>query len=274
MPELPEVQTVVNQLRPLLVGERLKSINPVWPKVFHNFTNSKIQKTLEDNLIVDVTRRAKFIIIGFKNSIIAVHLRMTGKLYLHSSSEPLPKYTSAYFCFESTKVLIFDDVRKFGRIYLYRTISPIDKRHGPEPLANDFNISSFIALLKTKKRNIKGLLLDQKIIAGLGNIYVDESLWASGIHPNSISNLIPVKKYALLYKNIKKILIDSIEQNGTTIIDFSVNGKSGKYVNKLKVYGKQNLNCMSCPNKIKKIRVAGRGTYVCTKCQKKYKPGA
>ena len=271
MPELPEVQTVVNQLRPHLLGERLKSITPIWPKVFHNIKNSKIQKTMNENIIIDVTRRAKFIIIEFKDNIIAVHLRMTGKLYIQSSKKPLPKYTSAYFSFESAKILIFDDVRKFGRIYFYKTITPIDSRHGPEPLADNFNVDTFTNLFKTKRRNIKALLLDQKVLAGLGNIYVDESLWASGIHPNSISNLIPLKKYALLQMNIKKILTDSIKQNGTTIIDFSVNGQSGKYVNELKVYGRKNLNCMSCLNKIKKIRVAGRGTYVCTRCQRKYK---
>tara|TARA_Y100001970_G_C14207003_1_gene844687 strand:- start:1311 stop:2135 length:825 start_codon:yes stop_codon:yes gene_type:complete len=274
VPELPEVQTVVNQLRPLLLGKRLKSITPIWPKVFHNFKNSKIQKTMNGRMIINVTRRAKFIIIEFKDNIIAVHLRMTGKLYLQSSKKPLPKYTSAYFSFDSDKILIFDDVRKFGRIYFYKTITPIDSRHGPEPLADNFNVDTFTNLFKTKRRNIKGLLLDQKVLAGLGNIYVDESLWASGIHPNSISNLIPLKKYALLHMNIKKILTNSIKQNGTTIIDFSVNGQSGKYVNKLKVYGRKSLNCMSCQNKIKKIRVAGRGTYVCTKCQRKYKSKA
>tara|TARA_Y100000588_G_C13599568_1_gene646471 strand:+ start:21 stop:482 length:462 start_codon:yes stop_codon:yes gene_type:complete len=147
---------------------------------------------------------------------------------------------------------------------------PINKKHGPEPLDDNFTFDSFFPLLKTKKRNIKSLLLDQKIIAGLGNIYVDESLWASGIHPNSISNLIPQKKVKLLHRNIKNILIDAIQKNGTTIINFSVNGESGKYANELKIYGRTTLDCFVCQNTIKKIRVAGRGTYICTKCQKKY----
>ena len=271
VPELPEVQTVVNQLRSELLGEKIESITPIWAKVFHDFTSSKINKSIAGKKITDVNRRAKFIIIQFKENLVAIHLRMTGKLYIQPSVNPIPNYTSAYFTLESTKTLIFDDVRKFGRIYLYKNLANINKRHGPEPLDPSFTFECFNPLLKKRKRNIKALLLDQSILAGLGNIYVDESLWASGIHPNSISNLIPEKKIKLLYQNIKKILIEAIKKNGTTIIDFSVNGESGKYANELKVYGRQILDCMSCSNKIKKIRVASRGTYVCTRCQKKYK---
>ena len=109
------------------------------------------------------------------------------------------------------------------------------------------------------------------MIAGLGNIYADESLWKSKIHPNSLSHKIPKKRIEDLYNNIKIILTEAIEQNGTTIIDFSVNGESGKYTNELKIYGKVNSNCYRCKYKIMKIRVAGRGTYICKNCQKKYK---
>ena len=167
--------------------------------------------------------------------------------------------------------MIFDDVRKFGRIYLYKNIKPIDEKHGPEPLESNFTSESLFRLIKSKKRNIKALLLDQSMIAGLGNIYADESLWKSKIHPNSLSHKIPKKRIENLYNSIKIILTEAIEQNGTTIIDFSVNGESGKYTNELKIYGKVNSNCYRCKYKIMKIRVAGRGTYICKKCQKKYK---
>ena len=167
--------------------------------------------------------------------------------------------------------MAFDDVRKFGRIYLYKNLEPIDVRHGPEPLEDNFTSEILIQLIKSKKRNIKALLLDQSIISGLGNIYVDESLWKSRIHPNSISNKIPKNKIKDLYVNIRTILTRAIQQNGTTIIDFSVNGESGKYTNELKIYGKENSKCFYCKSNIKKIRVAGRGTYTCVKCQNKYK---
>ena len=270
MPELPEVQTVVNQIRSDLLHEKVKSITQIWPKVFHNFTKQKAKSEIYGEKIIDVKRRAKFIIIKLKKRIIAIHLRMTGKLYFLEEHNIPSKYATAYLTLESGKKMIFDDVRKFGRFYLYKNIEPIDKRHGPEPLENSFTSECLINLIKSKKRNIKALLLDQSIIAGLGNIYVDESLWKSKIHPNSLSHKIPKKRLENLHQNIRTILANAIEQNGTTIIDFSVNGESGKYANELKIYGRNNSKCICCNQKIKKIRVAGRGTYICLKCQKKF----
>ena len=271
MPELPEVQTVVNQIKSDLLHETVESITPIWPKVFHNFTSEEAKQRIRGGQIIDVSRRAKFIIIRFAESIVAIHLRMTGKLYLLQKNQAISKYATAYFTLKNKRKLIFDDVRKFGRIYLHENIGPIDQRHGPEPLENNFTSESLFKLIRSKKRNIKALLLDQSMIAGLGNIYADESLWKSKIHPNSLSHKIPKKRIGNLHKNIKIILTNAIEQNGTTIIDFSVNGESGKYTNELKIYGKHNLDCFRCNNPIKKIRVAGRGTYICSKCQKKYK---
>ena len=271
MPELPEVQTVVNQIKSDLLHETVESITPIWPKVFHNFTIEEAKQKMKKGKIINVNRRAKFIIIRFAESIIAIHLRMTGKLYLLQEDQEMSKYTTAYFTLKNKRKLIFDDVRKFGRIYLYKDIEPIDKRHGPEPLESNFTSKSLFKLIKSKKRTIKALLLDQSMIAGLGNIYTDESLWKSKIHPNSHSHKIPKKRIHNLYNNIRIILTKAIEQNGTTIIDFSVNGESGKYTNELKVYGKNNSKCYHCNNKIIKIRVAGRGTYICQKCQKNYK---
>ena len=271
MPELPEVQTVVNQIKSDLLRNKVESITPIWPKVLHNFTSEEAKRKIKDGEILDVSRRAKFIIIKFAESIIAIHLRMTGKLYLLPENQTISKYATAYFTLKNKRKLIFDDVRKFGRIYLYKNIKPIDERHGPEPLESNFTSESLFRLIKSKKRNIKALLLDQSMIAGLGNIYADESLWKSKIHPNSLSHKIPKKRIEDLHNNIKFILTEAIEQNGTTIIDFSVNGESGKYTNELKIYGKVNSNCYRCKYKIIKIRVAGRGTYICEKCQKKYK---
>ena len=271
MPELPEVQTVVNQIRSGLLNAKVDSLTPLWPKVFHNFTIKKVKQQLKGKLIINVSRRAKYIIITLSENIIAIHLRMTGKLYFLRNDEIPKKHVTAFLTLENGRRLAFDDVRKFGRIYLYKNLEPIDVRHGPEPLEANFTSETLIQLLKSKKRNIKALLLDQSIISGLGNIYVDESLWKSRIHPNSISNKIPKNKIKDLYVNIRTILTRAIQQNGTTIIDFSVNGESGKYTNELKIYGRENSKCFFCKSNIKKIRVAGRGTYTCIKCQNKYK---
>jgi len=268
LPELPEVQTVVDHIKNDLINEELIEINPIWPKVLDNFNSKDIfnKKSLK---IKDVSRRAKFIIIHFKAQIIAIHLRMTGKLYFLNGPS-IPKHARALFQMKSGKVLIFDDVRKFGRLYLYDNFKNINSRHGPEPLDNSFTSNELIKILHSKKRNIKALLLDQSVLSGLGNIYVDESLWTSGIHPNSISNMIPDTKVVILYNSIRSILKNAISSKGTTIIDFSVNGQSGKYSGELKVFGKEGKVCPKCDGKILKFRVAGRGTHICNKCQCKY----
>ena len=270
MPELPEVQTVVDHLRADLVGEKIIAIRPIWLKVLHNFDPNDLFKKNHGLEIKDVTRRAKFIIFHLPSSLLAIHLRMTGKLYIFN--EEIPKHTTAIFELESGKKIIFEDTRKFGRIYLYENLDLINKRHGIEPLGAEFTKTWLFTELKKKKRNIKALLLDQSFIAGLGNIYTDESLWVSRIHPNSISNAISKTAVIKLHQAIQTLLRDAIEAKGTTIINFSfLNGQSGNYADQLRIFGRQDETCFKCGKEIEKIRVAGRGTYLCNQCQRKYK---
>mgnify|MGYP001293565904 FL=1 len=173
MPELPEVQTVANHIRPDLIGKYIVGIKPLWTKTLDNFSSDDLNGKHQ---IMNVSRRAKFIIIELEDFIIAVHLRMTGKLYF-LKEDILPKHTRVIFQLENYNDLIFEDTRKFGRIYLYNDLSEINKRHGPEPLGKIFTPDWLLENLKTKKRNIKALLLDQSFLSGLGNIYVDESLY-------------------------------------------------------------------------------------------------
>ena len=269
MPELPEVQTVADHIKPDLIGKKVIGIEPIWKKVLHNFSAKDLKGK---HKIKNVNRRAKFIIIELEDFLLAIHLRMTGKLYV-LNEKTLPKHTSAVIHLENSDNLIFEDTRKFGRIYMYKDLSEINTSHGPEPLGKEFTIEWLLTNLKKKKRNIKALLLDQSFISGLGNIYVDESLWESGIHPNSISCAIPKTKVSRLHNAIQNILKEAIKQLGTTFISFSfLNGRSGNYSNELKIFGKQGELCKNCGAIIKKIKVAGRGTHVCTKCQKTHKP--
>ena len=270
MPELPEVQTVVNELKKVLLKDQITCITPYWGKVLFNFKPNDLFINGRRTLIHDVTRRAKFIIIHFPSSILAIHLRMTGKLFF-SDSDQIPNHTTAVLELKRGKKLIFQDTRKFGRIYLYPDLNSIHSKYGPEPLGKYFTIEWFLQGLKKRRKNIKALLLDQSFLAGLGNIYVDESLWASGIHPGSISNAVPTTKIYRLYQNIKKILEKAITAKGSTIINFSfLNGQSGRYGNQLQIFGRQNQKCFSCGNIIKKIKMAGRGTYICGRCQIRY----
>ena len=273
MPELPEVQTVVNGLKEDLVGDRITCITPIWEKVLSNFIPSDLFIKGRTTLIRDVTRRAKFIIIHFPSSILAIHLRMTGKLFFPVANQ-IPKHTTAVIKLDSRKKLIFHDTRKFGRIYLYNDLTPINERHGPEPLGKNFSVGWLHRALQQRKRNIKALLLDQSFLAGLGNIYVDESLWAAGIHPGSISNALPEARIRRLHEAVQAILKAAITARGTTIIDFSyLNGQSGRYTSQLRIFGRQGQPCITCGREIEKIKVAGRGTYVCSRCQKKYTRG-
>jgi formamidopyrimidine-DNA glycosylase len=269
MPELPEVQTVVNHVKMELIGRKIISMSPIWPKVFDNFNFEELLKSKTNLKIIDVFRRAKFIVIQLEDSILAIHLRMTGKLSVVDDMQ-LPKHTSAIISLDNQSKLVFEDVRKFGRIYFFKNLDIINSRHGIEPLGDMFQVEIFQKILLSKKRNIKALLLDQSIVVGLGNIYVDESLWMSGIHPNSLSCLIPKLKIKKLHHSIISILTEAIKSKGTTIIDFSVNGQSGKYSSKLCVYGRENDQCLTCNSTIIKLRVCGRGTYVCKICQRKY----
>ena len=268
MPELPEVQTVVDHLKKNILGKSILDINPLWHKTLENFHPTKFFNINSSKKIINVTRRAKFIIIHFSESILAIHLRMTGKLYL-INDKIIPKHSRVIFELNSREKLIFEDIRKFGRIYLYNNLDYINENHGPEPLEKYFTADWLIKNLKNKKRMIKGLLLDQSFLAGLGNIYVDESLWASGIHPTSISNKIPNNKINKLHKSVQIILKRAIEHKGTTIINFSyLNEKPGNYASKLNVFGKDKEPCMKCRNQIEKFKISGRGTYICNHCQK------
>ena len=271
MPELPEVQTVVNHIRGDLIGKKILGIMPLWKKSLQNFKPKDLSIKNKKNRILDVRRRAKFIIIDLGDFIIAVHLRMTGKLYIQEGSS-IPKHTRAIIKLKNSKNLIFDDIRKFGRIYLYKNLIEIDRKLGPEPLEKEFTDEWLYDNLKKRNRNLKALLLDQSFIAGLGNIYIDESLWESGIHPNSISSAISKPKVSLLHNSIQNILKKAIDNHGTTFMSFSfLNGRVGNYTNELKIFGKQGQPCKTCRNLIKKIKVAGRGTHICSNCQKKYR---
>ena len=203
-----------------------------------------------------------------ENGFIPIHLRMTGRLYPNDRI-PDEKHISAVFQL-SDKVLIFKDTRKFGRIYWYDEWSEFDNKHGIEPLGEQFTKQWLVQSLHSKKRQMKALLLDQHLIAGLGNIYVDEALWTARIHPLTTSNKVTTIEISRLHKSIKAILEQAIAYNGTTFINFTFkDGVPGSYRNQLQVFDREGDHCKRCNTTIKKIRAAGRGTYFCPRCQKR-----
>lgn len=264
MPELPEVETVVRGLQTTITGEHIIDLEVPWEKalVADDPYTSIVGKSVKS-----VKRRAKYIIIELDQGALLVHLRMTGKL-----TPVFPeKHVTAILHFESGKSLYFQDTRKFGRMEY--TDNPDDtlSHLGPEPLGDDFTPSLFFKMLKSKKRQIKPLLLDQTFLAGLGNIYVDEALFQSGIQPLSIAASIPKKRAASLHAAIQSILSASIRAQGTTVLNFSHgDNESGTFQAALQVYGRKNEPCLICDEPITKITVGQRGTHFCEHCQKRY----
>jgi len=269
MPELPEVETVTQSVRKHLIDKSFDLIHLNWKKTLHNFTVGDFNDSIKGLPIKDVYRRAKYIIIDLGSFLLAVHLRMTGKLYASNSLEKGKKHVSLYLKFNN-KYLIFEDVRKFGRFYMFENMDYLNDKLGIEPLSESFSEDWILNNVKNRKRQMKSLLLDQSFICGIGNIYADEALWYAKIHPLSISSCISQKKLLKLREGIIKVLSESIKRGGTTIRDYTYDfSYVGNYALKLNVFGREDRQCSRCKSIIIKTKVAQRGTHYCPKCQKK-----
>ena len=274
MPELPEVENVVLGLKNLIknyiiTSVRIKEANLIAYPELHEF-----QKQIKNRKIKDITRRGKYILIHLvEDKIMVIHLRMTGKLLVKSSDEALEKHTHIIFKLSQNTDLRFNNVRKFGRIYLidsdnYEAAGGLSEL-GPEPLAPDFSFEKFKELFKGRTAKIKSLLLNQKFIAGLGNIYTDEVLYRSDVYPKKHADKLTEKELKKIYNNIRKILKLGIKYNGTTFSDYvNAFGEKGSFQEKLQVYQKEGEKCHKCKERITKDKVSGRSTYYCPNCQK------
>ncbi|MBN7276361.1 bifunctional DNA-formamidopyrimidine glycosylase/DNA-(apurinic or apyrimidinic site) lyase [Lactobacillus acetotolerans] len=276
MPEMPEVETVRRTLIPLVKGKTIKKVTLWFPKIVST-DHDKFINELPGKKIIDIDRYAKFLLIRLTGNLTIVsHLRMEGKYHLTSVNAPKDKHDHVKFEFTDGTALRYNDVRKFGRMQLVltgteRMTTGIGKL-GYEPNSAEFTDDYFIDSLKRKKKNIKSTLLDQTIVAGLGNIYVDEVLWRTKIHPLSAASKISRKKVIELRKNINDIISLAIKMHGTTVHTYlDANGHSGGFQKELKVYGHAGEPCVVCGTTLKKIKVAGRGTTFCPHCQVIYK---
>ncbi len=260
MPELPEVETIVNQLSPLVKGKTFENINVIHKSIL-NIPEEDFNEKCQGKKILDLKRRGKFIVFNLKNALdIVIHLRMTGMISLKKSLKE--KHLSAIINFKENFKFYFYDIRKFAKIE-YLSIN--DKSIGREALSEDL-LSTLLNLDSNKA--IKAILLDQTIIAGLGNIYCDEALFQAKIHPLTPLNKLSKNELIILHDSIKKLLLKSIKLKGCTISDFrDIYGEKGNFAKELKIYGKNGKECFICSNKIEKIKVAGRSSSFCPKCQ-------
>jgi formamidopyrimidine-DNA glycosylase len=273
MPELPEVETVKRVLSKTVVGKKILAVESNFKKIvvypdFRTFQDTIIGKKIES-----LSRRGKFLLFCLSGGKIMVsHLRMTGHWLVGSRVEK-NKFMHFVFQLSGGQTMVYSDIRKFGRMWLIDVkelgkFKPILKL-GPEPLGNEFAFGEFSQKLAKNKSKIKVVLLNQQVVAGLGNIYVDEVLHDAGISPRRLANQLKIAEKKRIYDAIRKIIAKAIKFRGTTVVNFTTpEGKGGDFQKQLKVYGKKGNSCPRCKGEIKRIVVAGRGTHYCPKCQK------
>ena len=286
MPELPEIEIIKRSLFKMI--NKAKIINV---KVNNKNLRYKISSSFSKNLIgekiLNISRRSKYLILHFKNKILLIHLGMTGKLLLMRSKNNrifktsfyydlniLSEHNHIYVILNNGLELIYNDVRRFGFFKLYKNINLNEivflKKLGIEPFNKTFSLKYFKKFTKNKKKNIKNLLMDQTFVSGLGNIYVNEALFASKIHPLKLCNNLSKIEIKNLITKIKKILQLSILKGGSSIRDFkNTSGKSGNFQQFFHVYGKESKKCsrISCNGRIEKIQISNRSSFYCNKCQ-------
>lgn len=274
MPELPEVETVRKILNKWLIDKTIIAVDFFYDDVLSNMGIDEFKKKIINQKINNIGRRGKFLLFNLDNYVLLSHLRMEGKYYLVKEIEKnskIDKHKICSFHLDDGNQLIYHDVRKFGRMKLLENesfeLDPSLTNLGEEPFTLDWEI--FYNKIKKSRREIKKILLDQNIIAGLGNIYVDEVLFKSLISPLRRANEISKKEAKTLIQNSIIVLNKAIEAGGSTVRSYRFGGEAeGRFQNELYVYGRSNQNCYVCNSKIKKIVVGGRGTHYCSKCQK------
>ncbi|MDQ5852477.1 MAG: bifunctional DNA-formamidopyrimidine glycosylase/DNA-(apurinic or apyrimidinic site) lyase [Chloroflexota bacterium] len=272
MPELPEVETVRRTLETGLVGRRIAEVTRIgWDRTIAEPAPETFRELLRDRLVIGVERRAKYVVIKLdRDEALVVHLRMTGQLTLQGDADEPDVHTHIVLRLHDGGQLFFRDTRKFGRIWLLDAagLEVLQARLGPEPLDEALTAEEFRTLLRRRKGRLKPLLLDQKLIAGLGNIYVDEALWAAKLHPLRTVPSLGDEDVDRLYDAIREVLSEAIKRRGTSISDYrDAWGEQGDNQNFLHVYDRAGQPCSRCGTAIERTVVAQRGTYLCPFCQ-------
>lgn len=293
MPELPEVETIKRGLITSVKGKRISDVKILWSGAL-NVPVKKLTDSVKGAKITNIARRAKILILTLSNDLtLLIHLKMTGQLIYESPQKktagqagitnnesqiipenPKYKYARVIFYFTDKSILVFNDLRKFGYIKLI----PNEKieemlgkeKFGPEPLEDTFTIEKFKEILKKyPNRRIKQLLMDQAIIAGIGNIYADEICYYAKVLSTKPTNKLSNEQIKKLYEGIKIILTKAIELRGSSVDNYvDTEGAKGDYVKELKVYDRKGEKCYRCKGIVKRIKLGGRSSYFCAKCQK------
>lgn len=273
MPELPEVETVKKTLKLRLLGKKIKKVRVLYQGIIEYPSVEDFVSQIIDQKIVDMHRRGKWLIFELTDYCLLSHLRMEGKYFFRDSSMEIFPHEHVIFSLSDESELRYMDVRKFGKMWLIpknklMEIGPL-KDLGLEPWDERLTVSYLQEKFSSRKLPIKTVLLDQSIVVGVGNIYANEVLYLSKIHPLKSANELDVKELESLITNIRIELEMAIKKGGTTIRSYaSVDGVHGLFQQELYVHGKEHCQCRNCASEILKIKVGGRGTYYCPVCQK------
>ena len=270
MPELPEVETVARGLCAPLAGRTISGVTVHWPRTIALPTVDGFRRDIVGRRVDSVGRRGKYIVVGLDEGYLLIHLKMSGRLRVAPAGEPVDKHTHTLFDLDDGWQLRFHDVRKFGRVYLVDDPEQVTAGLGPEPLADAFTLDEFRRLLARRSGRLKSLLLNQAFLAGLGNIYADEALFAARLHPLRKADSLTPDEKARLYEAIRTVLRRAIAGRGTTLEDggyVDARGEVGAYQDQIAVYGRQGDPCPACGTSIRRIAVGGRSTHFCPQCQ-------
>lgn len=274
MPELPEVETVKEALNQNIKGRIIQDIELRYEPMIKNMDPEEFKNKLKNQTIQEVSRRGKYLVFYFDNYYLLSHLRMEGKYFYADDDFELNPHIHVIFTLDNGKRLLYQDTRKFGTYHLYdkeidlETTTPLQVL-GLEPFSQEFTPKYVKQKIYNKKKPIKSLLLDQTVVCGLGNIYVDEVLYRARLHPLTSSSELTDKEIEDVVKYTVEVLARAIELGGTTIRTFtSSHGILGTFQNELLVHQRKGEHCYECQTPIEKIKVGGRGTYFCPTCQK------
>jgi len=275
LPEMPEVETIRRSLAPRIEGKTITAVYIFSPKFIRNTDPETFTRTVEGKGLKALNRRGKYLIFVLSTGdMFLIHLRMAGRLLYCSASQERNKHTHVVFCLDGNDPtqLRFIDLRHFGGIYLVRKgrdLPPEGFRNlGPEILAPEFTLAYLETVLKKKKARIKSLLLDQSLLAGLGNIYADEVLHEAGINPMRPGGSLSFEEIHRLYGVIQRVIREAVRERGTTFATYvDGEGKAGNYASRLKVYQRQGESCLRCGTPVERLKIGSRSSYFCPRCQ-------
>jgi formamidopyrimidine-DNA glycosylase len=290
MPELPEVETVARDLRGLVVGARISGVRVTWLKTLRSGDGAAFEAAVLGRTIIGTSRRAKLVVLDLDDgSAITIHLKMTGQLFVVRAGVMEDPYIRLVLSFEDGRELWFRDIRKFGRVGVARRTGPAGdlegelggpkgfKGFGPEPLEAAFTARLFRQRIRARKGRLKPLLLDQAFVAGVGNIYADEALWAARLHPLRSAGTLKPADEGRLYREIRRILAEAVQRRGSSIDDYTAPDGDGSMQEHLFVYQRAGEACARCGHPVRRIVIGARSTHFCSWCQRlpaRDKPGA